>query len=107
MAFDDSKTTPVGVTHESNSNSSDFSDTKNDKAEFPSADSYEKEQEHGGRKPKQISEAFDTTEDPRYYRPIDTYEGLHRWDPDFEWEEEEEKKIVRKVSSPSFCVPFH
>ncbi|OXV12100.1 hypothetical protein Egran_00139 [Elaphomyces granulatus] len=40
---------------------------------------------------------FDATEDIRHYKPIDTYEGIHRWDPDFEWEEEEEKKIVRKI----------
>jgi hypothetical protein len=47
---------------------------------------------------KDISEgAFDTTEDPRYYKPIDTYEGVHRWDPDFEWEEQEERKLIRKV----------
>jgi hypothetical protein len=32
------------------------------------------------------------------FRPIDSYEGLHRWDPDFQWTEQEEKKIVRKVS---------
>jgi hypothetical protein len=31
------------------------------------------------------------------YRPVDTYEGLHRYDPDFEWEPEEERKVVRKV----------
>jgi hypothetical protein len=31
------------------------------------------------------------------YRPIDSYEGIHRWDPDFEWTENEEKRIVRKV----------
>ncbi|KAI7971541.1 hypothetical protein EIK77_001417 [Talaromyces pinophilus] len=45
---------------------------------------------------------FDQTEDPRYYKPIDTYEGIHRWDPEFEWEEWEEKKIVRKVVSSLF-----
>jgi hypothetical protein len=32
------------------------------------------------------------------YRPIDTYEGIHRFDPDFDWEPEEERKVVRKVS---------
>lgn len=32
-----------------------------------------------------------------HYRPVDTYEGLHRYDPDFEWEPEEEKKVIRKV----------
>jgi hypothetical protein len=31
------------------------------------------------------------------YRPVDTYEGLHRYDPEFEWEHEEERKVVRKV----------
>jgi hypothetical protein len=41
--------------------------------------------------------AFEMTEDVRYYKPIDSYEGIHRWDPDFEWEESEEKKIIRKV----------
>ncbi|KAB8222030.1 major facilitator superfamily domain-containing protein [Aspergillus novoparasiticus] len=47
---------------------------------------------------KDISEgAFDTTEDPRYYKPIDDYEGIHRWDPDFEWGEQEEKKLIRKI----------
>uniref|UniRef100_A0A093VJ02 Putative transporter n=1 Tax=Talaromyces marneffei PM1 TaxID=1077442 RepID=A0A093VJ02_TALMA len=40
---------------------------------------------------------FDQTEDPRYYKPVDTYEGIHRWDPEFQWEEWEEKKIVRKI----------
>ena len=32
-----------------------------------------------------------------HYRPVDSYEGLHRYDPDFDWEPEEEKKVVRKV----------
>lgn len=43
---------------------------------------------------------FEATEDVRYYKPISTYEGIHRWDPEFEWTEEEEKKIVRKVPIP-------
>ena len=38
------------------------------------------------------------------YRPVDTYEGIHRYDPDFEWEPEEERRVVRKVSNPSFRV---
>ena len=32
------------------------------------------------------------------YVPIDSYEGRHRFDPAFTWQEEEEKKLVRKVS---------
>jgi MFS transporter, ACS family, DAL5 transporter family protein len=46
---------------------------------------------------------FDATEDIHHYKPIDTFEGIHRWDPDFEWEEEEEKRIVRKVTTKSTC----
>lgn len=46
---------------------------------------------------KAIDCSFDATEDPRYYKPIPTYEGIHRWDPDFEWTEEEEKAVVKKV----------
>ncbi|KAF2090247.1 MFS general substrate transporter [Saccharata proteae CBS 121410] len=34
-----------------------------------------------------------------YYRPIDSYEGIHRYDPDFTWEPAEEKKVVRKIDS--------
>jgi hypothetical protein len=34
-----------------------------------------------------------------FYRPVDSYEGLHRYDPDFDWEPEEEKRVVRKVLS--------
>ena len=53
----------------------------------------------GGRRGyiKPVDCAFDTTEDPRYYKPIPEYEGIHRWDPDFEWTEEEEKAVVKKV----------
>lgn len=32
-----------------------------------------------------------------HYRPVDSYEGLHRYDPDFQWEPEEEKRVIRKV----------
>jgi hypothetical protein len=34
----------------------------------------------------------------RFYKPLDSYEGKHRYDPDFDWEPEEERKVVRKVS---------
>lgn len=47
---------------------------------------------------------FNSTEDPRFYRPIDSYEGLHRWDPYFDWTEDEERKIVRKVGSQGFYI---
>lgn len=35
--------------------------------------------------------------DDEFYKPIPQYEGVHRYDPDFEWEPQEEKKVVRKV----------
>ncbi|CAG8167715.1 unnamed protein product [Penicillium salamii] len=52
---------------------------------------------------------FDAVEGHHFYRPIDSYEGLHRWDPDFEWTEDEEKKIVRKIDfrvCTFACVTF-
>ncbi|KAI0483930.1 major facilitator superfamily domain-containing protein [Xylariaceae sp. FL0804] len=32
-----------------------------------------------------------------FYKPTETYEGYHRWDPDFEWTPAEEKKVIRKI----------
>lgn len=56
------------------------------------------------RRYKNADSAFDTSEDPRYYKPIPTYEGIHRWDPDFEWTEEEEKRLIRKVLQTQFSL---
>jgi hypothetical protein len=36
--------------------------------------------------------------DSSFYRPIEKYEGIHRWDPKFLWTEEEEKRLIRRVS---------
>jgi hypothetical protein len=33
----------------------------------------------------------------KVYKPIPEYEGAHRWDPDFEWTEQEERAVVKKV----------
>lgn len=43
--------------------------------------------------------AVDSDEDSlqKYYVPIDTYEGKHRFDPKARWTEIEEKKLIRKV----------
>lgn len=40
---------------------------------------------------------FSAAEDVRFYKPIESCEGYHRWDPDFEWDPKEEKKLVRKL----------
>lgn len=45
------------------------------------------------------SETFAKGGQTRYYKPCERYEGLHRWDPNAEWTEKEEKRIVRRVSS--------
>ncbi|KXG45692.1 Major facilitator superfamily domain, general substrate transporter [Penicillium griseofulvum] len=53
--------------------------------------------------------AFEAREGHHFYRPIDSYEGLHRWDPNFQWTEAEEKKIVRKIDArvcTFACVTF-
>ena len=33
----------------------------------------------------------------KYYAPIDTYEGRHRYDPKARWSSEKEKKLVRRL----------
>lgn len=33
----------------------------------------------------------------KYYAPIDTYEGRHRYDPKAKWAPEEEKRLVRRL----------
>lgn len=43
--------------------------------------------------------AFATDGIETFYKPIDTYEGRHRYDPDFEWDAKEEQRIVRQVCS--------
>ncbi|KAK5116078.1 hypothetical protein LTR85_009360 [Meristemomyces frigidus] len=40
---------------------------------------------------------FDTDSLEEYYKPIDSYEGIHRYDPEFQWTPAEEKKVVRKI----------
>lgn len=63
-----------------------------------SASSSSLEERHG--EVKVLDSTFDTTEDPRYYMPKEDYEGFHRWDPEFEWSEKEEKAIIKKVGTP-------
>ncbi|KAJ5766613.1 uncharacterized protein N7511_004229 [Penicillium nucicola] len=74
-------------------------------AESSSSESYDGPRAYS----KQIDSAFDTTEDPRFYKPIPEYEGIHRWDPEFEWTEEEEKAVVKKIDwrvCTFACVTF-
>jgi hypothetical protein len=41
---------------------------------------------------------FETEDTKEIYKPIEGYEGSHRFDPSFKWEPEEERKLVRTVS---------
>ncbi len=50
--------------------------------------------------------AFATGGQGRFYEPIAKYEGAHRFDPKFEWSEQEEKKLVRRVCFSRDAV-FH
>ena len=40
---------------------------------------------------------FETIGDVSFYSPIKSYEGKHRYDPNFQWESKEEIRLVRKV----------
>ena len=56
--------------------------------------------------PKYIG-TFDAIGDQSFYTPIERYEGKHRYDPEFEWEPKEEKRLVRKVRSLACCWRLH
>lgn len=45
--------------------------------------------------------AFDNDDLEEHYAPIVNHEGAHRYDPKFEWEAKDEKRVVRKVRSPA------
>jgi hypothetical protein len=47
-------------------------------------------------------EAFDTAGLDDLYKPIPTYEGIHRYDPKFQWTPEEETKVKRRVCIASY-----
>jgi hypothetical protein len=70
---------------------------------------YNEKIEKGGHSASESSDSIDTHHygtgevlvvgaDASFYRPIDKYEGIHRWDPKFTWTDEEEKKLIRRVS---------
>lgn len=44
-----------------------------------------------------INNPYEAAEAEEFYKPIEGYEGTHRFDPHSTWSQEEEKKLVRKV----------
>jgi hypothetical protein len=56
--------------------------------------------------PSTQSAAFETESAlQEHYKPIKSYEGYHRYDPNYTWSWEDEKRIIRKVRSV-FCVCY-
>lgn len=49
---------------------------------------------------------FDDKGLEEYYAPIGSYEGRHRYDPRYQWEHKEEKRLVRKVCIRSSCASY-
>ena len=41
----------------------------------------------------------DSESENSFYKPIDSFEGRHRYDPQFQWEPKEERRVVRKVKA--------
>ncbi|KAF2028601.1 phthalate transporter [Setomelanomma holmii] len=56
-------------------------------------DQYEEKSRHTKAGTTFISSGVDN----ELYKPIAKYEGIHRYDPEFEWEPTEERKVVRKI----------
>ena len=47
---------------------------------------------------KNVDNVFVAPEATELYKPIEGFEGTHRFDPSATWSAEEEKRLVRKVS---------
>jgi hypothetical protein len=47
---------------------------------------------------KNTDSVFESAEASEIYRPVEGFEGTHRFDATATWTPEEEKKLVRKVS---------
>jgi hypothetical protein len=45
---------------------------------------------------------FDDSGAAQFYKPIEKYEGAHRFDPSATWTPEEERKLIRTVSCPAY-----
>lgn len=57
-----------------------------------------------GIDPSKHNATFERFGNESFYTPIENYEGKHRYDPTFEWEPKEERKLVRKVCAHSNTI---
>lgn len=46
---------------------------------------------------RNVNNVFEASEAAELYKPIEGFEGTHRFDPSITWTQEEEKALVRKV----------
>jgi len=46
---------------------------------------------------------WETEDSKEIYKPIEGYEGAHRFDPSLKWTPAEEKALVRTVSLNAYC----
>ena len=60
------------------------------------ADTSDEEVSTYGLQPELVRKG-DQTSLERYYVPIDTYEGRHRYDPKATWSKEEETALIKKL----------
>ena len=60
------------------------------------ANASEEESIGGSLKPERTPEGDDISLE-KYYAPIDTYEGRHRYEPQATWSQAEEKALIRKL----------
>ncbi|KAJ5729608.1 uncharacterized protein N7483_004116 [Penicillium malachiteum] len=96
MAIEDPKIVEISATQKDSPEASDSSLDESDRE-------WQQQYSHSGEG------TFEVKEGHQFYRPIDSYEGIHRWDPNFEWTKEEEQKIVRKIDIRVLtfaCVTF-
>ena len=47
---------------------------------------------------------YETDDTKEIYKPIAGYEGSHRFDPSFQWDPAEERKLIRIVSQGFPCL---
>lgn len=64
---------------------------------FSEADDDERQVLLPTRTVRENNTTFERVGKASHQQPIERYEGSHRYDPQFEWEPKEEKKLVRKV----------
>ena len=63
-----------------------------------SSDAYVSKEHSGAVVPRAGAKTFEETDSLEdFYKPIAEYEGAHRYDPKFQWEPKEEKRVVRKI----------